>query len=98
MVEVNMELVRYRQLTNYTPKMGDFIIYIGWMISRWYGVISAIDKDEIVVIKDGVPSLLFTMNESNYSKNTIRLELGDIIDSSPGAYSVLQDGVWYVHG
>jgi hypothetical protein len=95
--DVNIELLRYRSLAKYQPRVGDFIIFTGWF-SRWYGVASAVDKGELTIIKDGLPSLLFTMDESDYAKNSIKLGLGGIINSSPGAYSVLQDGVWHSHG
>jgi hypothetical protein len=92
---VSVELARYRGLTTWKPKLSDFVIWHGWF-SRWYGIISGINGNQITVIKENLPKLLFTMPESDRSKNTISLQVDKIKSSRGGEFHILQDGVWHL--
>jgi len=91
----SLELACWKDLIKYKPKVGDFIIWHGWM-HRWYGVISEVNGDVIIVIKENLPKLLFTMPPSDYQKNSVQLSVTKIKFSRGGEYHLLQNGVWYV--
>lgn len=93
---MEIPLAQYRQLARYKPRLGDFIVWHGWL-SHWYGVIGAFDQDEetLIIIYAGMPSLLFTMSPTEMRKNTKNVDLYKI-RSSRGSFAVLQGGVWYV--
>ncbi len=88
-------LATFGDLGNWRPKIGDFIIWTGWCF-RWYGVISAVDGDQLYIVKDGLPKLLFTIPESERSKYTIKKSAGSIKSSRGGEWSILQGSVWYI--
>jgi hypothetical protein len=99
-----VELARFRRLSQWAPKVGDFVIWTGW-IRRWYGVVSTtrnspslsgISVPIVRIIRDGLPKLLFTMPEDEYDKNSIEIAASRILNSRGGEYCVLSNGVWYV--
>ena len=92
---VPTELVRYKDLGTWVPKIGDFIIWHGWW-KRWYGLVSSIDSDEVVVIYENLPKLLFTMSESEREAHKKRISIVRIRCSRGGEYHVLQNGLWYL--
>jgi hypothetical protein len=90
-----MELARYRPMTAWRPKIGDFIIWHGWLRNRWYGVINSILDNEVTVITEGLPCLLFTIAESEREQHLVRIPLYKIKSSRGGEYHIQQEGVWY---
>ena len=93
---MDIGLAKYSNLPRWQPKLTDFIIWHGWMWGRWYGIINGINDNTISVIKEGLPLLLFTMDQSAYEKNTIEIPINKIRNGRNGEYHVLQSGVWYV--
>ena len=91
----NIDLARWRDLATYNAKVGDFIIWHGWW-NRWYGVVSEINGDELVIIKENLPKLLFTMPQADHQKNSVKISLTRIRSSRAGEYHILQDGIWYI--
>jgi hypothetical protein len=91
----NVELARYRPLAAWKPTIGDFVIWHGWFLNRWYGVINSILDNEVTVITEGLPCLLFTLPESEREKHLVHIPLYKIKSSRGGEYHIEQNGVWY---
>lgn len=91
-----VDLAHFRSFAKYRPKVGDFIIWHGWFRKRWYGVVSNINGDELLVIKENLPKLLFTLSPSEFKSNTIMVSLTNIQTSRGGEFCVIQDGIYYV--
>ena len=95
--QTQISLASYRPINTWTPKLTDFVMWHGWLWSRWYGVINGIQQDKIVsIVREGLPCLLFTLDESEYEKKTIHIPIIKIRGCQNGEYHVLQDGVWYI--
>ena len=94
--QIGVDLAKYRSLAIWQPKVSDFIIYHGWIRARWYGIVSSINDDEITIIKDGLPKLLFTMPPNEFQQNSVKLSASRIRSSRGGEYHILQGEVWYV--
>jgi hypothetical protein len=92
---IPVSLASYKSITEWNPKIADFIIWHGW-IRHWYGVVNAITDDLVTVIKDGLPCLLFTMDCDQYKNNSINISINKIRNSSGGEFHVLQDKVWFL--
>lgn len=92
---VPVELARFNDLGRYVPKVGDFVMWHGWL-SRWYGLVSEISGDELIIVKDGLPKLLFIMPESERIKNSVTISLTKIRTSRGGEFHVLQEGIWLI--
>jgi hypothetical protein len=92
---VPVELAKYRDLASYAPKIGDFVIWHGWF-NRWYGLVIDIHNDELTIVKENLPKLLFCIPESSRNKFSIRISVTTIRVSRGGEYHVLQNGTWYV--
>jgi hypothetical protein len=92
---VALELAKYKPLAQWSPKLGDFIIWHGWVRS-WYGVVNSIYTKEVGVIREGLPQLLFTMSEADQEDKTIKVKIAKIRSSRGGEYCVLQDGIWHI--
>lgn len=92
---IDIPLAQYRSLRLWTPRVTDKIIWHGWF-TRWYGVVSEIDRDTLYVIKEGLPVLLFTMLASEYRKNTVVIPVAKIMRSRGGEFTIIQGEVWYI--
>ena len=101
---INMPPLAYHtSRQKYTPKYGDFIIWSKWF-TTWYGVVSDydLDKNEVSVIFEGLPVLLFMINNDEQYKLTYKIKLMDIRNAKSGKYAILQqdestkEGVWFV--
>lgn len=90
-----VEIARFRSLNVWVPKVGDFIIWHGYF-KRWYGVIHDISGDRLMVVREHLPKLLFSLSPGEYKVNSIELSSGVIRTSRGGEYAILQDGVWYI--
>lgn len=91
-MRVAVPLAQYKRISQYVPRLGDFIIWHGWL-RHFYAVICGIDNDDVVVMKSSMPILLFTSN--NTHNNTSKISLQEILQSR-GTYAVLQNQVWYL--
>jgi hypothetical protein len=93
-----IELARFRDIRNYIPKIGDFVIWHGMLYGRWYGIINNITEDEVIILKENLPKLLFSLSKSERdNKDNQKITSVNVIRTSRGGeYSILQDGVWLV--
>lgn len=97
------QLANYAPLPTYVPMYGDFVVWSG-LFSTWFGVVCNWDDktQQLGIIFDGLPLLLLTMAELDYSKNTRHVSLGKIRNSSPGTWAVFRHDqkhnaiVWFV--
>jgi hypothetical protein len=102
--EVNVELIRYRDLQIWKPAIGDIIIKHGWIIrTKWFGVINSISPvGDLNIIRDGMMRLLVMTTPTSFDNKSISLSAGIIKSSMPGSYAVLQQdtaskmAIWYV--
>lgn len=96
-------LAIYRAISDYTPAYGDFIIWSGWFVT-WHGVVTNynIESGQIDAIFSTIPFLLFTMSPSEQVKNSKKINLDKVRNSSNGIFSVCQHNyahnvaVWYI--
>lgn len=95
-------LARYRLRDQYTPKIGDYIVWSGWL-STWHGIVTgyAADTDELMCVFAGVPYLLMILDQDEYDKETTKLLLSDIRSAVNGKFAILQQDssnapVWYI--
>lgn len=95
MGNLSVPLANYKSITEWNPKVSDIVIWHGW-IRRWYGVVSATHGDSVIIIRDGLPCLLFTMTPDQYKRNSIEISVHKIRNSGGGEFHTLQDGVWYI--
>jgi len=93
-------LARYTTLIDYVPHYGDFVIWAGWF-TQWFGVVSALDRDkeEISIIFEGSPFLLFTLLPSEHVGNTKTIKLSTICNARKGSWAILRNDTtltWFV--
>lgn len=95
---MNGQLAKYKSLRTWKPQTGDFIIYHGWFINKWYGIINEVAKDgRISVIKDGLPFLLLTTPTDQQQGKTTTMPSSKIARCRAGEFAVLQDSTWYIN-
>ena len=99
--EVDVQLVQYRDIKFWIPRVGDIIIKHGWLRRTiWFGVINFIGPDgSLNIIKDGLMRLLVATAPEVMRGKSIELTQGQIKIATPGAYTIMQrdaDVVWYV--
>ena len=96
-------LAQYRSRNEYKPNYGDYFVWSRWF-STWHGLIVNYDKttDELYIIMAGLPFLLFTMPDSDYEKETVRIKLSDIKRAPNGKYAIQHHDqtqnavIWYI--
>src|SRR4051812_21287862 len=94
------DLAFYKPLGEWVPRVGDNIIWHGWL-THWFGVVNGISPDgRVSVIQAGIPVLLMTLTEPAMAKHTITVHLSEIRQGTGGKYSVVQahgnNIIWYV--
>lgn len=102
--EVDIQLMQYRGMQDWKPRVGDVIIRHGWIVrTKWFGVVNFIRPDGVLdVIKDGMPRLLVTTPADLMRSKTSDVNPGIIKSSTPGSYTIMQQDsssgmvVWYV--
>lgn len=96
-----LALAHYGPLVKYRPRVGDFIVWTGWL-RTWYGLVSSIDGAVVSVVFETIPVLLFTLTPAEQQSNTRSLQLQKIIGARCGTFAVCQHdrqggvAVWYV--
>jgi len=97
-----MDLAAYTSIDKWKPKVGDVIVFTGF-ITRWIGIISNEFNGEVEIIKHGLPCELVTMGPQEQKKNTLKLDVSEIVRSARGKYAVLSIGatggqqIWYIN-
>lgn len=92
---IDVPLAKFRNIAGWEPKVTDFIIWHGWW-KRWYGVVSLVLDNEVIIIKENMPCLLFALRQEEYQKNTINIPISKIRGSSGGAFHVIQGDTWFI--
>lgn len=92
-------LAHFRNLTQYSPMVGDFVVRKGWF-NTWTGVVTKFDKGIISIAFEGTPKLLFTMTPKQIIQNTIEYNFSDIVTGHIKAFYFQQieksTTIWYV--
>jgi len=102
--QVNIQLIQYRSVRNWDPRVGDIIIKHGWWTrTKWFGVVNFINPDgSLSIIKDGMMRLLVTTPLDAMRDKSIELSPDHIRRASSGSYAIMQQdpntnmAVWYV--
>lgn len=99
---MQVNLAQHTSISGWKPDVGDFIVWHGWL-QHWFGVVSAVNDDEVTIIRKGIPILLFTLTQSDYDKNKLTIGLSEIRSGGSfwhGTYSAIKavrnNIVWYV--
>lgn len=100
MINANQVLANYVSIRDWKPKYGDYIVWSKWF-RTWYGLVVDINNGTLSIIFEGLPVLLFTMDEDSQDENTRKIKLSDIKNARPGQWTALQrdtngTNVWYV--
>jgi hypothetical protein len=96
-----MDLAHYDDIRKWDPQIGDFIVWHGWF-QHYFGVISSISREDqsVIIIKRGLPIMLFDMVSEEHEKNKIKVSIGSIKGSRGGKYATIRaqgnNVVWYV--
>jgi len=96
-------LANYISIVDYIPEYGDHVVWCKWF-TTWHGVVTGFDvnKNEVDIIFEGSPFLLFTLDASKHEKYTHTMKLPKIKSSIRGSWAVLRhdtqrnDTIWYV--
>ena len=111
MPKTEVSLAVYKNISDYVPAYGDFVIWTGWFVT-WCGVVSNYapgermgdnntliaklsEEERISIIFSTMSFLLFTMTEKEQKKNTRILNLDKIRNSANGVFAISQHD--YVH-
>ena len=100
MIQIN--LAQHSPIEKWNPEVGDFIVWHGWF-QHWFGVVCAVDFDEITIIKKGMPLLLFALTQSEHESNKTSLNVAQIRSGGSfwhGKYATVKavgsNLIWYV--
>jgi hypothetical protein len=94
-LDAEIGIAKYRNIANYVPKIGDFVIWHGFW-KRWYGVIIDINGGTAYILKENLPKLLFTIPDDERVKNTIKISISRIRSSRGGEYHIIQGETWFI--
>ncbi len=95
------DLAHYKSIAEWTPQVGDFLIWHGWL-THWFGVICGVSNQDhtVTVIKKGIPILLLTLDQGEYEKNREIIPAARIRRSVSGKYTAQRaignNIVWYI--
>ena len=97
---MDVTLAHYRPINQWSPVVGDLIIYHGWF-QHWFGVVSQINIDGTVdIVKAGLPLLLFSMSQASMNKSKKTKDIAMINQSVGGKYAIMQQEnnniIWYI--
>ena len=96
-------LAAYKSIKDYMPEYGDYVTWSRWF-STWHGVVSNYDVDanEVHIIFEGTPYLLFTLDHPSFDKYTYKKNLNKIRNSTRSSWAVLRHDaqhnatIWYI--
>lgn len=96
-------LAQYKSRREYEPQYGDYLVWSGWF-TTWHGLIIDYDNrtNKLTAIVAGVPFILFTMDPSNFDKESIRLDLDHVRKAPNGKYAFQRHDqsqnaiIWYI--
>lgn len=76
-------LAQFVTIANYSPQIGDFVIWIGWF-KTWYGMVTNINDlaDSVTVFFESTPLLLLTSRPEEQLRRTYTVKINDIRKSS----------------
>lgn len=102
--EANIELIHYRALNDWVPKIGDIVIKHGWIQrTKWFGVVNFMHPDgNMQVVCDGMMRLLVTTRPEEMQSKVKIIDPNEIKSSVAGSYSVMQQDkatnapIWYI--
>lgn len=86
---VDVDLIKYKSILTWTPKIGDMVFRDGGLF-RWCALVIGIKDDNVHIRKSGCPALLLTGEYKEETTNTIKIK-----NSRLGAYFVVSDGVYF---
>jgi hypothetical protein len=98
---VQVDLGHYAPIHKWMPRIGDIVIWHGWM-THWFGVINLIQPNgHVSIIKSGMPATLFTMNQDEMQKSVVQVHYTKMQASRGGEWAVVQvskEGtpVWHI--
>lgn len=113
-MQVDSSLAYYAPIGKYLPTKGDFIINVRFrpwglfigdgLYQTRYGVVDGFEPNSmnVSVLFDGLPSLLFTMDESEYDSRRVKIPLGKMRNAAKGTWAVMKHDkqhnvpIWYV--
>jgi hypothetical protein len=100
MSEVGVNLAHYKPISTWKPRVGDVLVWHGW-IQHWFGIVSGINKDgTLTVVKGGLPLLLVTQSGAQIESSKSEIPLGEIHSSTGGSYAAIQvvqdTPIWFV--
>ena len=96
-------LAQYKSRDQYRPIYGDYFVWSRWF-TTWHGLVLDYDAvtDTVSIVMAGVPYLLFTMNQTELEKETIKITLSKIKEAPNGKYAIQHHDqtqnaiIWYV--
>jgi len=103
MAETDIELLRFRQIREWRPTIGDIVIRHGWLTrTKWFGVVNFVHPNgQIDIIKDGSMKLLAATVPAAMQKKKLELNVGDIKGALAGTFVIMQQDpgnnapIWY---
>lgn len=89
--DIGVALGAFKDIADYRPQLGDFIIWGGWF-STSYGIVIGADQDKLTGIFERTPRLLLTSNNDEMKAATKQIPMRVV----RGYCYALQEGVWYI--
>jgi hypothetical protein len=90
MSNLSIEMIRFSDIVGWKPTIGDVIIEEGFIFRTW-NVVQELEGSKVICRSSGLLRLICI---NRYKKSEIEIE--KIKSSSPGTYTIVQDGVFYV--
>jgi len=82
-------LAQYKSRSEYKPQYGDYLVWSKWF-TTWHGLVVDYDQttNELFVVMAGIPYLLFTMQSTEFERETVKIKLTDIKRAPNGKYAI----------
>lgn len=96
-------LAHYKDISDYVPRFGDYIIWSGWFVT-WHGIVSDFDDrtGDLITIFSGNPYVLLTLTPEEQKRETSRVHLSKVQGASHGTFAILQHdaernvNIWFI--